>query len=179
MPDKAVLDMIDTLNNPRWALPGTPTDLSAVALDCMQYGLPGVFIASPQDPEEYGVEIWNKAIAGEYGQIGPYVAPLETVDEAMTQQTGEMRTYMQEAMVPRAPGPDRQVIYTELMAAGTTQGYHFSQIPPPWNRPVEASDEQYFDAGVQAYVETVDYLNAQLRGRVVLPPVPTKFRGKK
>lgn len=169
-------DLISTLNNPRWAMEGAVTDLSPIALDCMQYGLPGVFIASPQDPEPHGVQIWNDAKAGVYGAIGPYVAPPETVEEAMSRQTYEARDYMGEQLSPREPGPDRQIIYTEMAAAGTTQGYHLYQIPKPWNRPVEASDQQYFDAGMQAYTETIDYLNVQLSGRIVLPPFRLKER---
>jgi hypothetical protein len=171
---KSTEDMLETLRNPRWALAGTPTDLSPIALDCMQYGQAGVFIASPQDPEEHGVEVWTKAMAGEYGPIGPYVAPPETVHERMTRQTLEIRTYMQNEMVPRPPGTDRQIIHTELLAAGTTQGYHFSQIMPPWNRPVEEADQVFFDAGIAAYNETIDYLNGQLAGRSVLPPLRIK-----
>jgi hypothetical protein len=171
---KSTEDMLETLRNPRWALAGPPTDLSPVALDCMQNGIAGVFIASPQDPEEHGVEVWNKCMAGDYGPIGPYVTPPETVHERMTRQTLEMRTYMQEAMIPRPPGPDRQVIHTELLAAGTTQGYHFSQIPQPWNRPVDEGDQSFFDAGLAAYQETIDYLNNALAGRSVLPPLRVK-----
>ena len=170
--DKAVEDMVDTLHNPRWALSGAITDQSPIALECMQYGQPGIFIASPVDPEPQGVEVWNKAKAGDYGPIGDYVAPPQTVDEAMSQQVYEVRIYMQGAMVPRPPGPDRQLIYTELEAAGTTQGYHFSQVPKPWTRPVEITDQEFFDAGEAAYTETIDYLNAQLRAHnIVLPPI--------
>jgi hypothetical protein len=169
-------DLISTLHNPRWALSGTPTDQSPIALDCMQYGQPGVFVASPLDPEPHGVEIWNDAKAGVYGAIMPYVAPPETVDEAMSRQTYETRNYLGEQLSPREPGPDRQVIYTEMGAATVTHGHYLYQIPKPWNRPVEASDQPYFDAALGAYTETIDYLNAQLAGRIVLPPLKVTRR---
>jgi hypothetical protein len=167
-------DLTSTLHNPRWALAGTPTDLSPIALDCMQYGQPGVFVASPQDPEPHGVAIWNDAKAGVYGTIGPYVAPPEMVQDAMSRQTHEVQTYLGDQMMPRSPGPDRQIIYTELQAAATTQGYHLYQIPKPWNRPIAAEDQAFFDAGLAAYQETIDYLNAQMAGRIVLPALKVK-----
>jgi hypothetical protein len=177
MPSKAVEDMIGSLRNPRWALDGPTTDQSPVALDCVQYGQPGVFIASPQDPEEYGVQVWNDCMAGVYGTINPYVAPPELVQDAMSRQTTEALNYLGDQLAPREPGPDRQVIYTEMAAAGTTHGYHLYQIPKPWNRPMTEADQAYFDAGMEAYTETIDYLNAQLAGRIVLPPI--KFSRKK
>jgi hypothetical protein len=171
---KSTEDMLATLRNPRWALEGPTTDLSPIALDCMQYGVAGIFVAHPSDPEPHGVETWNKAMAGDYGPIGPYVAPPETVNQATTRQVVDVQTYMQQAMMPREPGPDRQVIYTELQAAATTQGWHFSQIPQPWNRPLAEADQANLDAGLQAFKDTIDYLNTQLAGRVVLPPLKVK-----
>lgn len=171
MPTKSTEDMLETLRNPRWAMAGTPTDQSPVSLDCMQNGISGVFTASPQDPEAHGVEVWNKCMAGDYGPIGPYVAPLETIHEKMTRQTLEFRTYMQNSMTHRSPGPDRQMIHTEMLAAGTIQGYYFSQIPQPWDRPVAEADQTYFDSGVAACQETIDYLNAQLPAGRNLPPL--------
>lgn len=33
------------------------------------------FTASPDDPMPYGVELYNNALAGDYGTIAPYVPP--------------------------------------------------------------------------------------------------------
>lgn len=33
------------------------------------------FGASPNDPMPYGVELYNRAVAGEFGPIAPYVPP--------------------------------------------------------------------------------------------------------
>lgn len=33
------------------------------------------FGATPYDPMPYGVELYNRAVAGEFGPIAPYVAP--------------------------------------------------------------------------------------------------------
>jgi hypothetical protein len=33
------------------------------------------FGATPFDPMPYGVELYNRAVAGEFGPIAPYVAP--------------------------------------------------------------------------------------------------------
>ena len=37
------------------------------------------FGATPFDPMPYGVELYNRALAGEFGAIAPYVAPVERV----------------------------------------------------------------------------------------------------
>jgi len=33
------------------------------------------FLATPYDPMPYGVELFNNAVAGDYGTIAPYVPP--------------------------------------------------------------------------------------------------------
>jgi hypothetical protein len=174
--NKSTDDMLETLRNPRWNSPEQNPDLTPIALDCVQNGIPGVFVAHPLDPEGYGSEVWHDAKAEKYGPIGPYVAPLETVNEAMGGQINDIQVYFRGLMQPLEPGPDRQMIFSELQAAMSVQSYHFSQIPMPWDRPVEASDQVFFDQGKQAFQETVDYLNAQLKGRAVIP-VPS-FKSK-
>lgn len=42
------------------------------------------FGATPYDPMPYGVELYNRAIAGEFGAIAPFVAPPE-LDQPTTQ----------------------------------------------------------------------------------------------
>jgi len=37
------------------------------------------FSASPNDVEPYGVELYNNAVAGDYGPVAPYVPPPEPV----------------------------------------------------------------------------------------------------
>jgi hypothetical protein len=37
------------------------------------------FGATPFDPMPYGVELYNRALAGEFGPIAPYVPPPEPV----------------------------------------------------------------------------------------------------
>jgi hypothetical protein len=39
------------------------------------------FTASPNDPESYGVEIFNDCVAGVYGEIAPYVKPIPTAEQ--------------------------------------------------------------------------------------------------
>jgi hypothetical protein len=34
------------------------------------------FGATPYDPHAYGVELYNRALAGEFGEIAPYVPPV-------------------------------------------------------------------------------------------------------
>lgn len=35
------------------------------------------FGATPNDSMPYGVELYNRAVAGEFGEVAPYVAPPE------------------------------------------------------------------------------------------------------
>jgi hypothetical protein len=39
------------------------------------------FAAMPSDPEPHGVDLYNRAKAGEFGEVAPYVAPIiPTID---------------------------------------------------------------------------------------------------
>jgi len=42
------------------------------------------FLATPNDPMPYGVELYNNAVAGDYGTIAPYVPPPEPVQPQTT-----------------------------------------------------------------------------------------------
>ena len=35
------------------------------------------FLATPYDPMPYGVDLFNNAVAGIYGDIAPYIPPLK------------------------------------------------------------------------------------------------------
>ena len=43
------------------------------------------FTATSTDPESYGVDIYNRAKAGEFGAIAPYSAPPATQPQPQTQ----------------------------------------------------------------------------------------------
>jgi hypothetical protein len=42
------------------------------------------FGATTYDPEQYGVDLYNRAKAGEFGAIAPYVAPPEPIPPVTT-----------------------------------------------------------------------------------------------
>jgi len=64
---------IQSALNPVWAnLENTQITLD-VKFEEFQEILP--FTADPLDPMEYGVELYNRAKAGEFGIIADYVAP--------------------------------------------------------------------------------------------------------
>ena len=46
------------------------------------------FTASPNDPENYGRELYAQLIAGTWGPIAPYVPPASTVPSATTAGQG-------------------------------------------------------------------------------------------
>lgn len=59
------INLFVTFGHPRPAQP-------PVIFDPME---PVPFTASPDDPEPHGVELYNRARAGEFGEIAPYVEP--------------------------------------------------------------------------------------------------------
>jgi hypothetical protein len=61
-------------NNPKWANK-EHTLIDVVArFEEINEDLP--FTADPNDPEEHGRDIYAKALAGEFGVIAEYIAPL-------------------------------------------------------------------------------------------------------
>jgi hypothetical protein len=42
------------------------------------------FGATTYDPEQYGVDLYNRAKAGEFGEVAPYVAPPVTTQPTTT-----------------------------------------------------------------------------------------------
>jgi len=44
------------------------------------------FTATPFDVEPYGVELYNNAIAGQYGEVAPYVPPPPPPPEPVLQE---------------------------------------------------------------------------------------------
>lgn len=40
-------------------------------------GETGPFLATSSDPEDYGRDLFTRALAGEFGEIAPYVAPVQ------------------------------------------------------------------------------------------------------
>tara|TARA_R100000773_G_C4195765_1_gene99996 strand:+ start:628 stop:894 length:267 start_codon:yes stop_codon:yes gene_type:complete len=67
--------------NPVWA----NEEKTLIELDCKFSHYPSLgitendgylsYMANPDDPEEHGRQIFEKAKAGEYGTVGDYVAP--------------------------------------------------------------------------------------------------------
>ena len=60
---------------------------SSVIFDPME---PVPFTASPDDSAPHGVELYNRAMAGEFGSIAPYVEPPVT----QAQKQAEARAYL-------------------------------------------------------------------------------------
>lgn len=70
-----------TVTDPRWY------DLSYTHIICKVVfphvgDTPLDFIAAKDDPAEHRRDIYNRCLAGEFGVVGPYVAPSQTQDEA-------------------------------------------------------------------------------------------------
>lgn len=36
------------------------------------------FLATSFDPEPHGVDLYNRAVSGEFGEVAPYVPPVQT-----------------------------------------------------------------------------------------------------
>lgn len=82
--------MTITVRNLRYSSP----DNSSVDLEIEhpEYGwIP--FTATPDDTEQHGRDIYEAALAGEYGQVAPYVAPpptTEPVPSSVTRRQGRL-----------------------------------------------------------------------------------------
>lgn len=55
---------------------------------------PVPFTASPNDCEPHGVELYNRAMAGEFGHIAPYVEPPVTPAQKQAEARAEARAYL-------------------------------------------------------------------------------------
>lgn len=151
-------DVVGTFRNPRWQSPEQNPASTPVTLDCSIDGVTNTYVAHPNDPMEYGRQIWADAVAGLYGVVGPYQEPVKTVEAAMTEMTLNTQDYYQGVMQPLPPGTDRQAIFTEIQASVTVMGSHLAQLPPPLDRPITDADQAIFDQAQAAVQETIDYL---------------------
>jgi hypothetical protein len=69
-----VTEFLKTLHNPRYC---NADQTGPIILDGTFNNGPMEFYASPWDMMDYGKEIYQKAIDGAYGPIGPYQSPVE------------------------------------------------------------------------------------------------------
>ncbi|MFA7347271.1 MAG: hypothetical protein WCZ86_05885 [Desulfurivibrionaceae bacterium] len=82
------INLIVTFGSPRPTQPHKKKRSRApVIFDPME---PVPFTASPNDSEPHGVDLYNRAIAGEFGPVAPYVEPPVT----QTQKQAEARAYL-------------------------------------------------------------------------------------
>ena len=63
--------LINSLKNPRYATQDPPAS-APILFDGELQSAFVTFCAASDDPHDYGVEVWNKAQAGEYGAIKPW-----------------------------------------------------------------------------------------------------------
>lgn len=83
--------MITDARNPKWI----DAAHSAVDLEIehAQYGwIP--FTASPNDPEEHGRVLHAAAVAGEFGLIAEYVAPVETPEQVQQRMVAAVQRHL-------------------------------------------------------------------------------------
>lgn len=82
---------INNVRNPVWSNPEhTAVDLEVDFDEEDEEYVP--FTASPNDSEAYGVELYNNAIAGNYGPIGDKPLPEDIVGDAAMEQLRIERT---------------------------------------------------------------------------------------
>jgi hypothetical protein len=69
----------NNVKNPQWA------DEQNTIINCevffTEFNSYLPFTANPNDPESYGVQIFNDCVSGVYGQITPYIKPIPTIEE--------------------------------------------------------------------------------------------------
>lgn len=61
---------IEYANNPKYTAPDNSRVLLTVKFAEFNEELP--FVAAPNDVEEHGVELYNRAVAGEFGTVTPF-----------------------------------------------------------------------------------------------------------
>lgn len=86
---------INAVRNPIWA----DFNQTAVNLEVDFEELDGeyvLFTATSFDPESYGVELYNNAIAGMYGPIAPFVPPPNIIGEEAINIMRQRRNYLLE-----------------------------------------------------------------------------------
>ena len=74
--------IIKSVVNPAWGDAQQVAILVYLEIEGIGTDIP--FTASPLDPEAHGREIHARAVAGEFGPIAPYVAPIPSVPQAVT-----------------------------------------------------------------------------------------------
>jgi hypothetical protein len=77
---------IEYAKDPVWA----NAENTAIFLIVKFYEIPEElpFTAMPTDPEPWGVELYNNAVAGDYGPIAPYVPPPPRQETTSTPTSG-------------------------------------------------------------------------------------------
>lgn len=71
---------------------------TAIIVDCEFSHLPGEihsFCAMPIDVEAHGREVYARAVAGEFGQITPYVAPPLVIPKVVTMRQAKLALLQQ------------------------------------------------------------------------------------
>jgi hypothetical protein len=70
---------LEYAKNPVWNSPDGQCIFLTVKWEEFKEELP--FGATSFDPEPWGVDLFNRAVAGEFGEVAPYVAPIPpTID---------------------------------------------------------------------------------------------------
>jgi hypothetical protein len=76
-----------SVTNQKWA------NAESTLIDCVvtfdHIGEPVPFTANPNDTEAHGREIFERAAAGEFGEVAAYVPPPEPVKEVQTTEVAQ------------------------------------------------------------------------------------------
>jgi hypothetical protein len=79
---------LEYANNPVYSSPDN-TSIS-LTIKWEEFGEEHNFAATLYDSEPHGVDLYNRAIAGEFGEIAPYVAPPPAATESLLQLSPEL-----------------------------------------------------------------------------------------
>jgi hypothetical protein len=66
--------IVSTFTNPKYYSGTDPTN--PIIIDCTISGAANTYLALSNDPMPYGVDIYNRAVAEEWGSIAPYIVPV-------------------------------------------------------------------------------------------------------
>jgi len=106
--------MIASAKNPQWA--NAEHTLIDLIVTHEVYGKIH-FSASPDDTERHGVALFNAAVAGDFGPIADYVAPIQTIVEKKAEIYSQLAALDAKSIRPMREGDAARVAALEAQSA--------------------------------------------------------------
>lgn len=145
--------MITSAKNPQWAN-AEHTLIDLIVSHAVHGDIP--FSASPNDAELYGVDLFNAAMAGDFGPISPFVEPDKTSEQIIADLESAVQAHLNTQATSRGyddiksaalrsayPGPfhGEGVAYAVWMDSCWSHCYQILADAQSGSRPLPTADE--------------------------------------